>query len=306
MEGLNLHVSALRPLRLKPEISEIHVSLVFPASWKTLPHPASQKLEDRTSAWLHEIGVVHNEEQEEKLRKMKASTYAGWPFSECSEERLEIIMRFLSLWIFYDDAIEEQDDGLSSEIQAAVGGQTPSLRRSNPHYRGWWELGQSYGQAMSPVWMERHARLYGEWQASVAEEFLAASRLRKEGSYPNAAEHLRCRTTGIGMIPLIDFVEYAIDWELPKSLYESSEMQTIWRLTAEIVAIFNDVYSFNKDRSIRWSNIVSCLAAEFKVPLEDAFHWTVAMHNARVVEMERTELALLAKASDREGLQAWL
>jgi hypothetical protein len=259
----------------------------------------------RTYQWLCDLGVIHNEREIERFRKLTVWGYAGWPFPYAPPDRFEVIMRFLALWIFYDDIIEEQDDGIQDKINAAIGGRPEVFPGGSPHYRGWWELGRAYGRVMSRSWMDRHVALYTEWIQSVREECEVAKPFREKDQFPSAAEHLRRRTISAGVPPYLDFVEYQMGWELPEEILRDPDMKRAAWVAAEIGAIVNDLYSFSKDKRNRWFNLVSCLSREFEVPVEEAFHWAIAMHNARVQEVEVCESRLLSRWKHIQPLPKW-
>lgn len=289
----------------KSKISS-EVILNYPRSWKVDSHPSSQAMERDTLAWLQGLGVVTTEEEVERFQKLTVGGYGGWPFPYAPEERVKSIMRFLALWIFYDDIIEERDDGIQEQLREAIAGRPEVFPGGSPHFRGWWELGQTYRKVMSPAWMERHAERYTEWVWSTRSEAELVQRYRASGRLHSAARQLACRTVAVGMLPTIDFVEYALGWELPETLLADPDMKRLETVTCELMAIINDVFGFSKDRKNRWANLIPCLAEEFHVPNEEAFHWTAAMHNARIREIELLEHKLEAKSGHDEGFKRWL
>lgn len=281
------------------------VALKYPLSWKVDCHPLAKVVERKVLAWLKDIGVVRDAEAEERFEKLTVWAYVGWPFPRSSPEVLEVLMRFLALWIFYDDIIEEKDDGVQSLIQKAVAGDLDQFPGGSPHFRGWWELGQTYNKVMSPAWCRRHGERFAEWLQGVREEGEMVKVFRERGKAPYAAQCLRVRTISIGQVPNLDFVEYQNGWELPESLLQDPDMQTITNLSAEVVGLINDIYGFSKDQKGRWSNVVFSLAEEFHIPLDEAFRWAVALQNARVRQISELEPGLLARSSDPRHLAEW-
>ena len=280
------------------------VTLEYPENWAILLSPIAYQMEQRAEAWLQEKGVIRDEESTEKFRKLSVGEYANWPFPLADEKRAETITKFLSLWIFYDDAIEEKDDGQQDAIRDAIRGRPAPPSEGNPHLRCWWELGQEYSKTMSQAWLERHAKRFMEWVSSVQEEREAAMEFRKTGIYPDAADHLRRRCANIGMTPNIDFLEYQMGWELPEELLQDPLMKLIEVRAAEAVAIMNDLFGFSKDQHYRWSNLIPCLMQEFQLGPEDAFRWACDLHNARVHHITHYQHELLSKYPIRE-LSDW-
>ncbi|MCC6272194.1 MAG: hypothetical protein IT572_01900 [Deltaproteobacteria bacterium] len=286
--------------------SSTEVSLNFPKNWVEPLSPLAYEMEARALAWLRERGVIHDAAGEEKFEKLAVAEYANWPFPTAAAEQAEVLTKFLALWIFYDDIIEEADDGQQERIYEAIAGRPETRPEGNSHLGCWWELGRAYARRMSPDWLERHARRFADWVRSVREESRAAAQFRKSGLYPSAAKHLERRALNIGMMPNIDFIEYQSGRELPESLLCDADMRQLAYLAAEVVAIINDIFGYAKDRRLNWCNLVSCLAQEFQISLEESFRWVADMHNARVRAIGLLEEKLLQKSYDRELLQGWL
>lgn len=282
------------------------VALNFPRSWVVPLSPLAYEMQDRAERWLRDRGVIHDEAGAEKFVKLAVAEYANWPFPTAPAEQAEIITKFLALWIFYDDVIEEADDGQQERIFEAIAGRPETCPEGNAHLRCWWELGRAYAKRMSPDWLQRHARRFSDWVSSVREESRAAAQFRKSGLYPSAAKHLERRGMNIGMMPNIDFIEYQTGRELPESLLCDPDMKQLAWLAAEVVAIINDIFGFEKDKRLNWCNLVSCLQQEFHISPEESFSWVADMHNARVRTIGLLEEKLLQKAYDRELLQGWL
>jgi hypothetical protein len=284
----------------------LNMSLLYPLSWKVSFHPLSERIERRTQAWLEDVGVIHDDAGRERFRKLTVWAYAGWSFPLGDEDRMETIMAFLALWIFYDDVIEEKDDGILGKIKDAIAGRPSVFPGGGPLYRAWWELGQRYARVMSPAWLERHAERFEEWVLAVRQELDVASNYRQRGIFPAADAHRERRIISVGMIPCIDFIEYQMGWELPADILKEPEITALEWVSSEIVAITNDLFSYQKDKRQRWCNLVSCVAQEGPFPLEEAFRRTVDLHNQRGLLLSHLGAKLLLKHPKRPELVDWL
>lgn len=295
----------LKPSLKSPKKST-KVFLSYPPDWVVALSPLAQEMQAKAERWLRDRGIIQDEAGAEKFRKLAVAEYANWPFPSAKPEQAEVITKFLSLWIFYDDRIEEADDGQRDKIYAAIAGLPESAPEGDAHLRCWWELGRSYARQMSPAWLKRHALRFADWVASVREEGEAAQAFRASGIYPNAAKHLERRSRNIGMSPNIDFLEYQMGWELPEALLADPDLRQLEYLSAEVVAIINDIFGFEKDRRLHWSNLVSCLEQEFHIPLAESFRWVADMHQARIRAIGLLEQTLLSRYRDLPQLKDWL
>lgn len=304
--ALDDKLGSLAEPTLSPTRERWRIALHFPRTWAVALPEHAREMEARAGAWLRERGVIHDDAGAEKLEKLAVAEYANWPFASADPERAEVITKFLALWIFYDDVIEERDDGQATRIHDAVAGRPACGPDGNAHLHCWWELGRAYAQVMSPAWVERHADRFTEWVTSVRTESIASAKFRTKGVPPSSAEHLERRRLNIGMLPNVDFIEYQMGRELGPELHDDEDVVRISTLAAEVVAIVNDLFGLAKDRRLRWPNLVSCVQHERGVALEHAFEAVVTMLDERIAEIDVVEQRLLARTSDRELVDVWL
>jgi hypothetical protein len=280
--------------------------LRFPRGWAVELPAHARRMEASTAAWLRERGIIRDPSGAEKLEKLAVAEYANWPFATASPERALVITKFLALWIFYDDRIEERDDGRAAQVREAIAGRRSEAVELDPHVQCWWELGHACAQAMSAAWVERHASRFAQWVASVRVESLAAAVFRSTGVPPPVRDHLERRRLNIGMLPNLDFLEYQMGQELPADLHDDHDVVRISMLAADVVAIVNDLFGYAKDLRLRWPNLVSCMQHERRRGLADAFEAVVAMLDARVGQIVEIEHELRARGTHRSLLDRWL
>lgn len=281
------------------------VALRYPEAWATRLSPHAAAMERRTLAWLRQRGVVHDRETSERFERLSVGEYANWPFAMATAARAEVITKFLALWIFYDDAIEEADDGQARAIHEAIRAGSPTAPTGDRHLTCWWELGQQYARTMSRAWLDRHAQRFSEWVSSVAAERATAIGFRTSGVLASAERHLDARRLNIGMLPNLDFLEYQMGWELPDEVLLDPLMRDVENAAADAVAIINDVFGYSKDRENRWCNLVACLAAAGEREPQHAFQGACALHDERIALLLEREQELIAKYSQRRELADW-
>lgn len=282
------------------------ISLVYPREWAVPLNPLAKEMESRALLWLKNRGVIYDRATEEKFLKLSVGEYANWPFPLADAERAEIITKFLALWIFYDDLIEEQDDGQLHLIDQAILGQDPRSPHGSPHLKCWWELGRAYARLMSVNWCRRHAKRFHEWVLSVREESRVAQVFRHSGKYPSSISHLERRRLNIGMIPNIDFLELQMDWELSPEYLGDPALLELENISAEVVAIINDFFGYSKDMKLKWCNLVSCLMDDFKINPQESFQWVANLHNSRVLRFDQVAGELLDRWEGRPQLAQWV
>lgn len=282
------------------------VNLHYPDTWAVRPNPLADELARRAHAWLRQRGVITCPADDDKFHKLSVGEYANWPFPFADEDRAEVITNFLALWIFYDDMIEEGDDGQRGAIFEAIRGSSlADGQLDSPYLRCWRELGKACAGVMSQGWTDRHAARFAAWVDSVREESANAQILRRSGCYPSLSDHLARRRANIGMAPNMDFIEYQIGWELPEEVLADPDMKAVESAAADCVAICNDLFGFTKDRSFAWANFVSCAMQEFGDSPAEAFKWVTHMHSRKVQELRQHEATLMKRYPRHPMLTAW-
>lgn len=281
------------------------VRLRYPDSWVVSVGPNAAAMEQRALLWLSERGVIRDQASAEKFARLSAGEYANWPFPMATPKRAETITKFLSLWTFYDEAIQANGEEGADAIRAAIAGGPARFPGGDAYLRCWWELGQEYGRSMSAAWLDRHAARFSAWAAAVEDERKAMTRLRLTGHCPTATEHLTRRRANIGMIPKLDFLEYQMGWELPAEVLADPLMLTVESSAADAAAIINDVFGFSRDRDQLWSNLVWCAMREREIGPRAAFEWACDLHDARLQQLIACERELLARYPRVRELQDW-
>lgn len=289
------------PARATPR----EIRLRYPASWAAARNPEAERVERGTHRWLDERGLLPDPAAHHRYRKLSVADYVGWPFPAATGGRFDVIARFFSLWIFYDDRLEEADDGQGEALLAATAG-APVLGSDDPYVHAWWELGRACAEEMSPAWSRRHALRFREWADAVRTESVAAARLRETGELPRALDHLDARILNIGMLPSVDFLDWQRGYELPEAVVAHPAFAAMERHAAAMVAIQNDLHGQAKDRRARWCNLVDCLAAEHGIPLDEAFQRAVDLHDAHAAGLRRAELRLGDAFPEVPALPVWL
>lgn len=298
------HVTETEPSAVEP--GAITLDLTYPASWYAPVNPNAAATEARALAWLEERGVVHDPTTRKTFAKLDVGRYGGSPFPFARDEEAWLVTRFLSMWIFYDDRLEERDDGLGSRLEEALMGQGEERADDPLHLACWRELGRVTADAMSPAWSARHARRFAEWARSVRPENLVATELRARGVMPPSADHLARRSVNIGVYPTLHFLEYQDGYELSDAVRADPDYVALTLAVAELVAIVNDLFGFTKDRDARWVNYVSCIAAERSISLAEAFAVAVADHDARVARIRELGARLVASPHASPEVARWL
>lgn len=281
------------------------IVLRYPSAWCAPRNPHAPAATRRAEELLRRAGVIHDAAGERLFERLDVPDYSGLPFPHAGREELTNVAVFLTLWIFYDDVVEERGESALASVERALRGEAAPAARREPCHRAFLELGRRFRAVMSPVWMERHAARYMEWLRSVGEETKLARRLRETGRSPHAREFLPVRRVSVGALPVLCWVEYVTGVEVPPAVLADDRVRRIELCAAEAIASVNEIAGWWKDRESRWPNLVDCIAAEEGLSMPRAFARAAAKHNACVDEMRRAMDDLLADPALGPFLADW-
>lgn len=285
--------------------AETVIDLRYPASWFAPVNPHAPAVSARLADWFRELGVVADDATAAKLRRMDVGGYGGHPFPRADRDVLETVTAMLALWIFHDDTIEGHGDDDGGRLLEALAG-APAVRgHDTPVVRGYRELGGRLLARMSPAWRQRHLADFAGWLLSVDDEADLARRFRA-GARLTVEEHLEVREINVGMLPVIDWIEYDLGRELPMELHDDPRMTVVIRGACRAVAFVNELYGYSKDHDERWINAVACAERELAAGPVAAFAHVAALHDRAVADVIAAGAALVADAADRTLAAAWL
>jgi hypothetical protein len=269
------HTAELAPERFK---------LMIPLHWKPEVeiNRYAKQIEEATLRWFAELGCTDS--QIRRVRKFQPSLYMGMSFPLAGYEEALLISKYLSIWLLWDDVdIESQENAWRLNAHHVFSGELPAS--ATIFDRGWFELLRELSQTMSPAWIERLCQSMATWSDAALRE-ARLSKQWNEGARVTLAEALQSRIDTIGMFATAYLLEYAIGYELPKSFHELEAVRRIKTLANKIVGLGNDIFSFGKDYSSDYINVISALRKERSISTLDAIGKVVDLHNEALLEYD--------------------
>lgn len=278
--------------------------LRYPSAFYAARNPHAPAVARRVEAFLRRTGVIADNKGQRVFDRLDVAGYAGLPFPFAGREELSALSAFLTLWIFYDDIIEEQGEPHLLEIERAIRGD--GSEPTDPCHRAFWDLGRRFRAEMSHAWMDRHTARFIEWIRAVKDEGRLAQELRRTGRSPLAREFVPVRMVSVGALPVFCWIEYVTGIELPDALLADPRVRTIERCATEVIAAVNELTGWSKDQEARWPNLVDAVAAEERISTGRAFSRVAAKHNARVEEMCEAMNDLVREMALRSRIAEWI
>jgi pentalenene synthase len=272
--------------------------LVYPSSWRPTLNPHAARSSRAAAEWFRALGVVHDEPSRRILEEERADLYGGLPYPRADFEHLTTLMKFLALWMLFDDLVTERTGAYFrargptiEDYAAALRGDAPPPR-ADPFLRAYAELGRAFAARMSPAWCARLADQFAAWIRMTIRERETYAALRAERRLPDPATYLEIRSVTVGVIPTFHFIEYAEGFELPPAVVDHPLVRALHTAGMQLELLSNDLASLEKDMASSWPNMVTVIQAAERISLPDAVERVVRMHNDVLADFLATEARL--------------
>jgi 5-epi-alpha-selinene synthase len=258
-----------------------HFDLTYP--WKSPETPLADEIEIAAREWVLERGLLPAVKIDKRCGSLNiglltALTYSGAPLS-----KLIIISKLLT-WIFihddYYDATLPPDIG---QLQKKLRGYAQITREPvitsspNVNISTLSQLMQSIAKSSGPDWIARFANSMNDfWFSGVLVE--TSSRAQKIVLDLDA--YVRMRRYSLCIFPMLDLVEYAHGFVLPRQIVEDPALLQIKQLTAELTMYTNDILSYGKEQKAGDpNNLIHVLMHHEKMDFSSAVSRAVQMHD---------------------------
>lgn len=282
------------------------VSLRYPLHWRTEIHPDAETAEADTRAFLRRFGLLGTRNAEAKFAAIEPARHAGWPIYYATSPALTTVMRFLTLWLFYDDGIEGLGESAAARAVAAVRGD-PDLDLTNAHpcLRAWWVNARRY-RAMGPEFCAELGRRFRDWLDGVQEEAGQIQRLRAAGEHPDVDTYLAQRRRSIGVSPVLCLLEYTCGRRLAEEVHAHPAFALVEQQATAVVILQNDLVSAAKETREGQVNLVCSIRQARRCGLARAWAEIEARHDVAVAGLCRAEATLRAAFPDDMAVRRWL
>jgi hypothetical protein len=282
------------------------ISLRYPLHWCTGVHPDADAAEADTRAFLRRFGLLATPGAAARFAGIEVGRHAGWPLFGASRSALITVMRFLTLWLFYDDGIEGVGEAAAARAVAAVRGDPGlDLADADPCLRAWWVNARRY-RAMGPAFCAELGRRFRDWLDAVHEEAAQIRHLRALGEHPGVDAYLAQRERSIGVYPVLCLLEYACGRPLADVVRAHPALARVERCAAEVVILQNDLVSAAKETRDRQVNLVCSIRQARRCTLARAWSEIEARHDLAVAALRRAAADLRAAFPADLAVRRWL
>ncbi len=262
-----------------------HHDLTYP--WESQGTPLAADIEEATRAWVLQRGLLSPQHLETRYEPLNIGLLTALTYPSAPLDKSLTISKFLT-WIFiqddhYDIATLSLDPGrlrrkLDSYIQILGGaGEAYSM---NVTFTALAEIVDLITTPSDTGWKARFSKsLIDFWLSGV----LVETDVRLRDVVMDLPTYMKMRRYSIGVIPVLDLVEFAYSFVLPDHIVQDPRIQQVQELATQLVIYTNDIFSYRKERKARDpNNLIHILMHHHELSFADAVRHTVQLHNADV------------------------
>jgi hypothetical protein len=274
--------------RIRPRIRSPRFDIPYP----TRISPDVERARREGLRWAYAMGIVRDEAEAARLDAPRFDRLAAYAYPHNVGPELDLVVE-LMLWFFpfddiFDGPLGRDLTGTTALIEsmlAAMYAHRPPHPADPPMVRAFLDLWQRARIGTSPSWQ---TRFHSDTEAYLRSyQWEAANRVR--GRIPGVAPYLEMRRHSIGVWLSVDAGERTGHFEVPHTAFRSEHLQTMRRLSSDVVVLVNEAYSAAKDRDHGDLNLVVLLQTEHGLGPDAALSRVEAMAAECVREFRRLE-----------------
>ncbi len=297
-------------------ITNVREHYVLPPLYCPFPsaiNPHAEAAERHSLAWAERFGIItpagHQQLGAARFGSLAALTYPAAP-----REELLIVSDWL-VWVFLkdDDELDQRPADLAAlhaRFLAVLEGDYPT-GHDVPLTHALADLRQRIQRQTSPSQLRFFIQTVRDYFAG--NDWETAN--RATGVAPDVATFIHQRQYVSGVYPMLAFIELCEHIELPANLRGTSIVRRLNRLTNNVIAWGNDLFSLEKElRHGEVLNLAVALRAEYGLTLQAAVTRAAQMHDAEVRAFLELESRLPSFGTKSEaqlkryvaGLRSWM
>lgn len=268
-------------------------SLSYP--WPARCNPAADRAEIAAERWVSRHGMLRDSTTAARFRSVGVGKLAAMAYPDAAPRLLELIAQVMA-WIFIQDDVydtapakEQRPARLESLFECyltvlrtgvAPNGAEPSVMALADLARRLAELGSSgwylhFTETMRRFWMD----------GVVVETYY-----RGRGISPDPASYMAMRVQTVGVYICLDLLELTLDEELTPEVREDPILRRITWLTSRIIAYVNDVFSYEKERSVGDVNNYLHVTQRFEpMSLRALVDHTIRVHDRELEQLDQLD-----------------
>jgi len=263
----------------------------------TLRHPAPDRFDDATLAWVKRFGLI-SAKQVTGFERIICGTAARYGFHSASEDVVGIAADLISWLFLFDDAypegtyrfdvkgLEKACDGYLALLE-----QYPRLTPTTNFGRALMDLYERMSRHAPASWLKRFIESLRYYCKGCIRE----AHFRQANEIPTVAEYMDLRRASFGYAPMADLMELIFGTYFTDEERNSPQVVRLRTLGVDISAYVNDLYSYEKERAVGdMCNVVRVVELNEKCTAEEACRRVGQLHDEALGQLLLLESQLNA------------
>lgn len=219
-------------------------------------NPAFAAARQHSQKWPAQFGLIDSGTDEQRIQQGEYALLCSYFYPEASQDDLELATDWATWQFILDDTFNDTYQaardwrGARSTVSrltafmpagAAQGIPAPA----SPIERALADLWERTVHRMTPSW---RLRFFGS-MIKFTECYVWETRNLATQQVPDLIEHIETRRWSSGTLPLLDFLELTMDFELPGLLVQTRPISVMTMAITDAIMNVNDIFSFHKERA---------------------------------------------------------
>jgi 5-epi-alpha-selinene synthase len=275
-------------------------------------------LQDSSIEWVLRFNLLANESTYKRFCNSKFFLLAASAYPDSNFEKLQIASDWLS-WVFiWDDQCDLSDLGKKPEVlkifnqrflEILNGAEVTS--QDTPLVLALNNLKERILARASVTWFHHFISSFQEWLQGCIDE----ATIRAQGIVPDIDAYIMTRKCSIGVDAFLTLTEFCHNLTIPDFVRKDETVLKLQFLTGHIIACCNDIFSASREMSSGdVNNLVLVLHYKQQIPINQAIHQVVEIHNSAIKTMMdlETSIPTFGEEVDAEvakcisGMHAWI
>ncbi len=275
-------------------------------------------LQESAIEWVLRFNLLDNESTYKRFSNSKFFLLAASAYPDSNLEELKIASDWLS-WVFiWDDQCDLSDLGKKPEVLKIFNQRYLEIlngvevtSRDTPLALALNNLKERILARRNLTWFHHFITSFQEWLQACTDE----ASIRAQRIVPDIDAYIMTRKSSIGVDAFLTLTEFCHNLTIPNFVRKDETVLKLQFLTGHIIACCNDIFSASREISSGdVHNLVFILHYKQQIPINQAIHRVVEMHNSAIQTMMdlETSIPIFGEEVDAEvakyilGMHAWI
>ncbi|KAF8638389.1 hypothetical protein AX17_002250 [Amanita inopinata Kibby_2008] len=246
--------------------------------WQRAINPHYEEVSAESDAWFHSFKAFTKTSQE-AFDKCDFGRLASLAYPTATREQLRAGCDLMNLFFVIDEYTDVEDASAIPEMVDIVKDALHDPHKPRPESEiilG--QITKEFWQSVMKIATPLSQKHFIESFSDYLDTLVIQAADRDENVIRSIDEYMRIRSENIGLRPSCMPAETYLD--LPDDVFYHPVMKELYYITAELIALDNDIASYNREQAMGDDkfNIVTVVMYHLNVDVDEALDWTAHYH----------------------------